>query len=154
MRVGGDARRSLQLYSLTKRVEEMSARAVEESTYGRVEDKISKNRLAIEKTPGPEDLRPVAWSGDDGLSIMERAPWGVIGAITPVTNITETIICNGLGMIAAGNSVVFNVHPFAKRTSSWLISLMNEALVRAGLPDNLLTGVAEPTIESAQERIV
>ncbi len=131
-------------------VEEMSSRAVEESTYGRVEDKIRKNRLAIEKTPGPEDLRPSAWSGDDGLSLLERAPWGVIGAITPVTNITETIICNGIGMIAAGNSVVFNVHPFAKETSSWLVSLMNEALVRAGLPDNLLTGVSEPTTESAQ----
>jgi acyl-CoA reductase-like NAD-dependent aldehyde dehydrogenase len=131
--------------------EEMSARAVEESTYGRVEDKIKKNRLAIEKTPGPEDLVPRAWSGDEGLAILERAPWGVVGAITPVTNITETLICNAIGMIAAGNSVVFNVHPFAKRTSSWLISLMNEALVRAGLPENLLCGVAEPTIESAQE---
>lgn len=130
--------------------EEMSARAVEESTYGRVEDKVQKNRLAIEKTPGPDDLVPRAWSGDDGLAILERAPWGVIGSITPVTNITETIICNAIGMLAAGNSVVFNVHPFAKKTSSWLISLMNEALVRAGLPDCLLCGVHEPTIESAQ----
>ncbi len=131
-------------------LEEMSARAVEESTYGRVEDKIQKGRLAIEKTPGPEDLNTSAWSGDEGLTLMERAPWGVIGAITPVTNITETLICNSIGMLAAGNAVIFNVHPFAKQTSSWLISLMNEALVRAGLPDNLLTGVAEPTIESAQ----
>lgn len=131
-------------------VEEMATRAVEESTYGRIEDKIEKNRLAIEKTPGPEDLTPRAWSGDDGLTVLEKAPWGVIGAITPVTNVTETVICNAIGMLAAGNSVVFNVHPFAKKTSSWLISLLNEALVRAGLPDNLLCGVAEPTIASAQ----
>lgn len=131
-------------------IEEMSSRAVEESTYGRVEDKIEKNRLAIEKTPGPEDLKPTAWSGDEGLALLERAPWGVIGAISPVTNVTETLICNAIGMLAAGNAVVFNVHPFAKKTSSWLISLMNEALVRAGLPDNLICGVAEPTIESAQ----
>ncbi len=131
-------------------IEEMSSRAVEESTYGRVEDKLQKNRLAIEKTPGPEDLQPQAWSGDEGLTLLERAPWGVIGAISPVTNITETLICNSIGMLAAGNAVVFNVHPFAKVTSSWLISMINEALVRAGLPDNLMCGVAEPTIASAQ----
>jgi len=132
-------------------LEEMSSRAVEESTYGRIEDKVRKNRLAIEKTPGPEDLLPRAWSGDEGLALMERAPWGVVGAISPVTNITETLICNAIGMFAAGNTVVFNVHPFAKRTSSWLIGLMNEALVRAGLPENMATGIAEPTNESAQD---
>src|ERR1051326_7031458 len=88
--------------------------AYDETGYGRYEDKIVKNRLVTEKTPGLEDLAPIATSGDHGLALIEPAPFGVIGAITPVTNPTSTIICNSIGMLAAGNSVVFNVHPYAK----------------------------------------
>ncbi|MBN1337417.1 MAG: aldehyde dehydrogenase EutE, partial [Deltaproteobacteria bacterium] len=75
----------------------LSRMAVEETKMGRVEDKIRKNVLAARRTPGPEVLEPVAWTGDDGLTLVERAPWGVIGSITPATNPTETIICNGIG---------------------------------------------------------
>jgi len=125
--------------------------AHEETGLGRVEDKIIKNRLVTNKTPGPEVLEPKAWSGDDGLTIMERAPFGVIAAITPTTNPTSTIICNTIGMVAAGNTVVFNVHPNAKRVSCRNVGLINEAVVRAGGPPNAVTAMAEPTIESAQQ---
>ena len=63
--------------------------AVEETGLGRPEDKLVKNRLVIDKTPGPEILQPVAVTGDNGLMLTERAPYGVIGAITPSTNPTE-----------------------------------------------------------------
>lgn len=125
--------------------------AQEETGLGRVEDKILKNRLVTRKTPGPEVLEPRAWSGDDGLTVMERAPFGVIAAITPTTNPTSTIICNTIGMISAGNTVVFNVHPNAKRVSCRNVGLINEAIMRAGGPPNVVTAMAEPTIESAQE---
>lgn len=131
-------------------LEEMCQRAVAETRLGRVEDKRIKNRAAITKTPGPEFLEPIAASGDHGLMVMERAPFGVICAITPCTNPTETIINNGIGMVAGGNAVVFNVHPLAKQTSAWYISLLCDAVVSAGGPENLLCCVAEPTIESAQ----
>ena len=45
--------------------------------------------------------------------LTERAPYGVILAVTPTTNPTETILCNAIGMVAGGNAVVFNVHPSA-----------------------------------------
>lgn len=131
-------------------LETISRMAVEETGLGRVEDKRKKNALVIEKTPGLEILRPVAVSGDDGLMITERAPYGVIGAITPTTNPTETIICNAIGMVAGGNAVVFNVHPGARRVSNHLVDRLNEAMVAAGGPANLVTSMAEPTIESAQ----
>ncbi|MCB0293082.1 MAG: aldehyde dehydrogenase family protein, partial [Calditrichaeota bacterium] len=121
-----------------------------ETGLGRLESKIMKNRLVTEKTPGTEALKSVAWSGDDGLTLVERAPYGVIAAITPTTNPTSTIICNTIGMLAAGNAVVFNVHPNAKMVSSINIELLNQAIVKAGGPVNLVTGVAEPTVESAQ----
>jgi aldehyde dehydrogenase len=124
--------------------------AHEETGLGRVEDKIVKNRLVTRKTPGPEVLEPRGWSGDNGLTLTERAPYGVIAAITPTTNPTSTIICNTIGMVAAGNAVVFNVHPNARRVSCRNVGLINEAILRAGGPVNLVTALAEPTIESAQ----
>ncbi|MHC4104718.1 MAG: aldehyde dehydrogenase family protein, partial [Planctomycetota bacterium] len=91
--------------------EDLATRAHEETGLGRKEDKIIKNRLVTKKTPGTEFLTPSAQSGDRGLTLTELAPYGVIGAITPVTNPTSTIICNSIGMLAAGNAIVFNVHP-------------------------------------------
>ncbi len=133
-------------------VDEMSERAVRETGLGRVEDKRIKNRVAITKTPGPEFLEPMARSGDDGLMLLERAPFGVIASITPCTNPTETIVNNGIGMLAAGNAVVFNVHPLARETSAWYIGLLNEAIAAAGGPkEPLLNCLAEPTIQSAQQ---
>jgi acyl-CoA reductase-like NAD-dependent aldehyde dehydrogenase len=133
-----------------KHVRELSEYAVLESGLGRADDKIVKNRLAIAKTPGLEVLRPMAVTGDDGLMLTERAPYGVILAVTPCTNPTETILCNGIGMLAAGNAVVFNVHPSAAQVSNWLVHLLNEAIVAAGGPKDIITSIERPTIESAQ----
>ena len=124
--------------------------AVEETGLGRVEDKIIKNQLVTEKTPGPEDLEPVTWTGDHGLTLMERAPYGVIAVITPVTNPTETIINNGISMIAGGNTAVFCPHPGARRVSNLTLDLMNRAARRAGAPHPLLHAVEQPTLEVAQ----
>jgi acyl-CoA reductase-like NAD-dependent aldehyde dehydrogenase len=125
--------------------------AWEETGYGRYEDKVLKNQLVTERTPGMEDLFPNAITGDNGLTLVEPAPFGVIGAITPTTNPTSTIICNSIGMLAAGNAVVFNVHPYAKHCCMQTIALLNKAIIAAGGPPNVITGVANPTIESAQE---
>lgn len=131
--------------------QQLAVMAVEETGLGRVDDKINKNLLVADKTPGTEILRPQAYTGDDGLMLLERAPYGVIGAITPTTNPTETIICNGIGMIAAGNAVVFNVHPSAKKVCRFLVEQLNDAIVAAGGPDGLLSMIGEPTIDSANQ---
>ena len=136
--------------TLRKHVDELSKLAVEETGLGRVDDKKSKNLLVINKTPGPEYLEATAFTGDDGLALIEFAPYGVIGSITPTTNPSETIINNGIGMISAGNAVVFNPHPSAKRVSMRTLEIMDEVLVRSGAPGGLLTMVAEPTIDTAQ----
>jgi len=125
--------------------------AHEETGIGRWEDKVVKNELGIFKTPGVEDISPESFSDDNGLTLVEHAPYGVIGSITPSTNPTVTIISNSIGMIAAGNAVVFNPHPSAKMVSCFLINLLNKAIIEAGGPVNLLTCIDEPTIESAKE---
>lgn len=124
--------------------------AYEETGLGRYEHKLKKILLAADKTPGCEILQPIAWSGDNGLTLVERAPYGVIGAIAPVTNPVATLICNAIGMIAGGNSVVFNPHPSATETSITTLQVLNRAIVTAGGPADLLCTVAEPTIQSAQ----
>lgn len=131
--------------------ENLARLARDETGLGRFEHKVIKNKLVTEKTPGPECLKPAATSGDNGLTLMEWAPFGVIGSITPTTNPTSTIICNTIGMLSAGNSVVFNVHPGAVECSMAAIRLINRAIVKAGGPSNLVTAVGRPTIESATE---
>ncbi len=124
--------------------------AWQETGMGRQEDKLEKNLLVAERTPGTEALQAHAWTGDRGLTLVELAPYGVIGAITPSTNPTSTIICNAIGMVAAGNSVVFNAHPGAKQCSAQTVHILNEAILLAGGPPDLITCPAEPTIDSAQ----
>jgi aldehyde dehydrogenase len=136
--------------TLTSQYETLARLAVEETGLGRVEDKIQKNRLVTERTPGTEDLEPVSWSGDHGLTLMERAPYGVIASITPVTNASETIINNGISMIAGGNTVVFCPHPSARKVSCLTVDVMNRAALRAGAPLPLLHTVEQPTIEVAK----
>jgi propionaldehyde dehydrogenase len=119
-----------------------------ETGYGHVEHKVLKNLLAADKTPGIEDLRTQAWSGDYGLTLVEMAPFGVIGSITPSTNPPSTVINNSISMIAAGNAVVFNPHPAAKKVSQEAMRVLNEAITGAGGPGGLITAVWDPTLET------
>lgn len=136
---------------ITKNIEMLSRMAFEETGMGRYEDKIKKNTLVVEKTPGTEDLKSEAYSGDNGLTLIELSPFGVIAAITPSTNPTETTICNAIGMVAAGNSVVFAPHPSAKNVTIKTIEILNIAIINAGGPKNLLTTIKKPTIESVNK---
>ena len=122
---------------------------VDETGMGNVGDKILKHHLVADKTPGTEDITTVAWSGDRGLTLIEMGPFGVIGAITPCTNPSETVICNSMGMIAGGNTVVFNPHPAAIKTSIYAINMINEASIEAGGPDNVAVTVAKPTMQTS-----
>jgi len=137
--------------SMLEHAEELARQAQQETGLGRVEHKIIKNRLVTRKTSGTEVLTPHAVTGDHGLTLTEYAPYGVIGAITPTTNPTSTIICNTIAMLSAGNSIVFNVHPGARECSMANVRLLHHAIIRGGGPANLVSAVAEPTIESAQE---
>ena len=130
--------------------EPLARLAHEETGYGRVADKIQKNLLVARRTPGVEDLVTRCETGDHGMMLIEQAPFGVIGSITPSTNPTSTIINNAISMIAAGNAVVFNPHPAAKRASQEAMRRMVEAISSAGGPDALITTVKEPTLETGQ----
>jgi len=128
---------------------ELGTMEMEETKIGRLEHKIEKLKVLGELTPGVEFMRSEVFSGDHGLAVIEHGPFGVIGAITPVTHSLPTITGNAINMIAAGNTVVFNPHPSGKRVAAEGIRRYNEAIFRDVGIDNLMCLIPEPTLETA-----
>ncbi|MCA9264706.1 MAG: aldehyde dehydrogenase EutE [Planctomycetales bacterium] len=134
--------------SIDQRVE-LGTMEMEETKIGRLDHKIEKLQTLGLRTPGVEFLRSEVFSGDHGLAVIEHAPFGVIGAITPVTHSLPTITGNAISMIAGGNTLVVNPHPSGKRVAAEGVRRFNEAIYRDLGIDNLICVIAEPTLESA-----
>ncbi len=131
--------------------ESLAQMAHDETGLGRVRDKVAKNQLAANVSVGVEDFeRPAAFAGEHGLTIEDWLPWGVVASVTPTNSPSAFMINHGITMIAGGNAVAFNAHPGCARTSMRTVELMNQAVVAAGGPDNLMTGVTAPSLETAR----
>ncbi len=130
---------------------ELGTMEMEETKVGRLQHKIEKLKTLGEKTPGVEFLRTECFSGDHGLAVIEHAPFGVIGAITPVTHSLPTITGNAVSMIAGGNTLVVNPHPSGRRVAAEGVRRFNEAIHRDLGIDNLICLIKEPTLETAQQ---
>lgn len=129
--------------------EKLAVMAHEETGYGKVADKIAKIMLVANKTPGTEDIVPRVYTGDYGMTLVEQAPFGVIGSITPSTNPPSTVVNNSISMIAAGNAVVYNPHPAAAKSSQEAMRILNEAIVAAGGPVGLICCPTTPNMETS-----
>ena len=157
-----DAFRQLQNKSLADRVtavqivkdiceqqaEELGRMELEETKIGRLDHKIEKLQI-IKLVPGVEWLRSDAVSGDNGLTVTEYAPFGVIGAITPVTHSLPTLAGNVVNMVAAGNTLVVNPHPSGRLIACEGVRRFNRAIADAIGIENLVTIIESPTLESA-----
>ncbi len=128
---------------------ELGTMEMEETKIGRLDHKIEKLRVLGERTPGVEFLQSQVYSGDHGLCVIEHAPFGVIGAITPVTHSLPTITGNAVNMIAGGNTLVVNPHPSGKNVAAEGVRRFNQAIYQDLGIDNLICLIAEPTLESA-----
>ena len=131
-------------------IEWMAKQIKEETGMGTVDAKIAKLNNALYNTPGPEILEPEAETGDGGLIMYEYSPYGVIGAVGPSTNPSETVIANAIMMIAGGNTVYFGAHPGAKSITRWTIEKLNEFVYQATGLRNLVVGIKEPSIDAVQ----
>ena len=129
---------------------ELGTMEMEETKIGRLEHKLEKQQ-GVAETLGVEFLRSEVYSGDHGLAVIERAPFGVIGVITPVTHSLPTLTCNAIQMIAAGNTLVANPHPGGRRVAAEGVRRYNEAIYRDCGIDNLICVVTEPTLETANQ---
>ena len=79
---------------------ELGTMEMEETQIGRLEHKIDKLKTLGNRAPGVEFLKSEVFTGDQGIAIIEHAPFGVVGAITPVTHSLPTITGNAVSMIA------------------------------------------------------
>ena len=129
--------------------DELGRLEMEETGVGRLEHKIEKLRVLADHVPGTEFLQAQCYSGDHGLTVIERAPFGVIGAITPVTHSFPTLAANAISMIAAGNTVVCNPHPSGKRIAAEGVRRLNQRIAAELGIHNLVCVIEEPSIESA-----
>lgn len=129
----------------------LAERSANETGMGNKEDKFLKNTAALEGTPGIEDLTTNAITGDEGMVLFEYSPYGVIGAITPSTNPTETIINNSISMLTAGNAVYFSPHPGAQKVSLELIAQIEEIIFATCGIHNLIVTVASPSFDATKE---
>lgn len=128
--------------------ESLARSAISETRMGRLDHKREKNLLAATKTPGIEDLQRHVRVGAEGALLEDSGPFGVIAAITPVTNPTSSVINNSISMVAAGNAAAFCPHPQAQNCTTEAIVLINQAIVEVGGPPNLLTSVRESTLRT------
>jgi aldehyde dehydrogenase len=131
------------------RADELGRDEFAETQIGRLEHKVEKLVVCGNKVPGVEMIRTEAYTGDNGVSLVEYAPFGVIAAITPVTHSLPTLACNAINMLAAGNALVCNPHPAGAKIACKGTALFNKAIAEAIGIENLITIIEEPTIESA-----
>ncbi|HVW01754.1 MAG TPA: aldehyde dehydrogenase family protein [Planctomycetaceae bacterium] len=133
-----------------EQAEELGRLELEETKIGRLDHKIEKLKI-VKLVPGVEFLRTDARTGDHGVTLTEYAPFGVIGAITPVTHSLPTLAGNVVNMVAGGNTMVVNPHPNGARIACEGVRRFNKAIYEATGLENLITIVEKPTLESAAD---
>src|SRR5215471_3579068 len=124
--------------------------AVEETGYGKREDKYIKNLLCCDWLP-----RRMRGMKTVGLlreipeqNIVEiGVPLGVVAAILPTTNPTSTAIYKILVSLKAGNGIVISPHPRAFRCTCETAGILRRAAVEAGAPEDIIQCVDTATLE-------
>src|SRR6266702_4255656 len=132
------------------RCDELGRMELEESKVGRLDHKIQKLKN-MRYVLGVDAMRSDARSDKSGLCIIERAPWGVIGMVLPVTHSVPTMAANAINILAGGNTAVFAPHPSAKRVAQYALQLFNREIERECGVANVLATVMEPSIEAADQ---
>lgn len=128
--------------------------AVEETGFGKVEDKTFKNQLASTILyDSIKDMKTIDVIREDEVNkLIEIAePVGLVMGIVPSTNPTSTAIFKAMISIKSRNAIVFSPHPSAAKCTTKAVQLMHDAAVAAGAPENIITAVSIPTIGATNE---
>lgn len=131
----------------TAKDEEWGKLEFDETRIGRLEHKIAKLQ-GIQHLPGTEWLQPYGMTGDHGITMEEQTPFGVVGAITPVTHSIPTLACNVINIVAAGNTVVFNAHPGGAECAAEAVRVFNAEIERELGIANVITIIHPPSLDS------
>jgi acetaldehyde dehydrogenase (acetylating) len=134
--------------------ESLARRAVEETGFGNVADKTTKNLLAAVDLPRAlEGMRTVGILREDrDKGILEVAtPVGIVAAVIPSTNPTSTAIYKTLIALKSRNAIVLSPHPSAIRAICETASVLARAASSAGAPDGLIQCMQHTTLAATQE---
>ncbi len=130
---------------------ELAQLAVDETGYGRYEDKLLKDRYCswgIWERIRDEPSVGVVYKSEHDWHYAE--PVGVVMAICPVTNPTSTPIFKGISAAKGRNATIIAPHPRAIRSAARVAEVLSAAAVEAGGPEQLVTCVAPVTLEATQ----
>jgi acetaldehyde dehydrogenase (acetylating) len=134
--------------------ERLAAMAVEETGFGNVPDKVTKNLFAANEVYNAiKDMKTVGIVRQDEQNrVWEIAhPVGIVAGIVPSTNPTSTTIFKSLIAVKARNAIVFSPHPSAAKCTAEAARIMQEAAERAGAPKGLISCITKPTLPATNE---
>lgn len=124
---------------------------VDETGLGRYAHKVQKNINAAKLTPGTEDLLKDVRTSTFGTGLTQAAPYGVVCSILPTTHPTPMIINQAIIMVASGNALFCCPHPRAAACTREALRTVNQAILAAGGPPNLLVAVDKVSVEIVNE---
>ena len=128
--------------------------AVEETGFGKVEDKTYKNHMASTILYNAiKDMKTIGVIKEDEVNkLIEIAePVGLVMGIVPSTNPTSTTIFKAMIAIKSRNAIVFSPHPSAAECTIKAAKLMNEAAIEAGAPKDIIGCISIPTLGATNE---
>jgi acetaldehyde dehydrogenase (acetylating) len=134
--------------------ESLAKMAVEETGFGKYEDKVIKNRFATRNLiQYVAQLKTVGIIEEDPVSKVYKIaePMGVVAAIIPSTNPTSTALYKAIIAIKARNPIVMSPHPAAVRCTIEACNVVAGAAQRAGLPKGAIQCMSFPEMSGTQE---
>ena len=146
------------LQNMVRVAEENAAKlarmAVEETGFGKVEDKIIKNQVASRDVYNYiKDMKTIGVIHEDTVNRITEIgePVGVVLGIIPSTNPTSTVIYNAMIALKARNTIVFSPHPAALKCTVEAARLMAEAAETAGAPLGTISTITHPSMGATNE---
>ena len=137
-----------------KSAAELAALAVQETGFGNVDDKITKNTFASRTVyEAIRDMKTVGVLNEDSREKLWQigVPVGVIAAIVPSTNPTSTVCYKALIALKSGNSIIFSPHPKALACTLRAAKIVAEAAERAGAPAGSVSCLSIASMAGCQE---
>lgn len=128
--------------------------AVDESQMGNYESKYAKLMVkckgALRDMKGKKSVGVIEVDEQQGITKIGK-PVGVVGGILPCTNPEATPVIKAIMAIKTRNAIILAPHPRTKKTNTMIVELMRATLKKYGVPEDLIIGIEEPSLESTNE---
>ena len=129
----------------------MADMAVEETGFGKKEDKELKNRFAattLYEAIRDEKTHGILAENREKRTIDIGVPVGIVAGLVPSTNPTSTVIYKSMICMKAGNPIIFSPHPSAVNCILETVNVVRRAAEGAGAPAGSISCITTPTLEA------